>query len=121
MLQAMAFAFWSTVFPTVDYSPSQLAFGCDIILDWKVAVDFDQVKWQHANNAKCNNEKENATQTDHEYKVGDCVLIIKWLGNKTIANSHNQQRVHMWLQWLMLMETWVYFVKVMKNISIYAG
>ena len=41
-LQAMAFAFQSTVFPTVDYSPAQLAFGWDTTLGWKVAV-FDRV------------------------------------------------------------------------------
>ena len=63
-LEAMEFAFQSTVSLTVDYSPAQLAFGWDMILGWKVAVDFDQVKQQCANKAKCNNQKENATQID---------------------------------------------------------
>ena len=44
MLQAMVFAFRSTVSPTIDYSPAQLVFGHDMILGWKVAVDFDQGK-----------------------------------------------------------------------------
>ena len=51
-----------------------------MILGWKVAVDFDQVKQQCANKAKCNNQKENATQIDDQYKVGDYVLIIKMIG-----------------------------------------
>ena len=44
MLQAMAFGFWSTVSPTVDYSPAKITFGLDMILGWQLAVDFDQVK-----------------------------------------------------------------------------
>ena len=46
----------------------------------KVAVDFDQFKQQCANSANCNNEKDYATWINHEYKVGDYIVMIKTIG-----------------------------------------
>ena len=44
MVQAAAYDVQATVPPNSPYSPSQLAFGCDIIFCQQVLIDWDHLK-----------------------------------------------------------------------------
>lgn len=59
------------------YNPSQLTFGMDMIFRQKIKVDWQLLKEQRQCQAIANNAKENKTCLQHEYKVGDLVLIVE--------------------------------------------
>ena len=76
LIQACAWAIRTTVPLNVPYNPSQLIFGMDIIFHQKVKVDWQLLKEQRRNHAIANNKKENKNRIQHDYKVGDLVLIV---------------------------------------------
>jgi hypothetical protein len=76
LIQACAYALRATAPSQGIYSPAQLAFGCDMIFRQKVLIDWERLKAARDKHALQNNAKENRKRLEHEYKVGDKVLII---------------------------------------------
>ena len=77
LVQATAFAVRATVPSNIPYSPSQLVFGMDMVMRQPINVDWNKLKQQRTQQAIANNTKENKNRLEHEYKVGDLVLIVE--------------------------------------------
>ena len=75
VLSATMFALRATVHTTIRFTPTQLVFGRDAILnthheaDWQIIKDRKQRLINHGN------ERENKNRKDHTYRVGDKVLL----------------------------------------------
>ena len=54
----------------------QLIFSRDLILATRIKIDWVKLKAMKQQSALQNNIKENKTRIDHDYQVGDKVLII---------------------------------------------
>lgn len=76
LIQSCAYALRATAPSNNPYSPAQLAFGCDMIFRQKIIVDWELLKAQRNKQAVQNNAKENKKRLEHEYKVGQLVLIV---------------------------------------------
>jgi hypothetical protein len=76
ILQAVAWAINTTTPSNMPYSPGQLVFGMDMIFRQKVKIDWSLIKEERRRQTVANNAKENKTRIEHEYKVGDMVLIV---------------------------------------------
>ena len=77
ILATTMFAVRATYHTALQASPMQLVFGRDAILNVKHVTD-----WEHINEHKqrtsrmnYNNKRENAKRLDHNYEVGDQVLV----------------------------------------------
>jgi hypothetical protein len=75
LIQACAYALRTTAPSNEPYSPAQLTFGCDMLFRQTIIIDWERLKATRTKNAAANNAKENRKQTQHEFKVGDKVLI----------------------------------------------
>lgn len=75
-LQTVAWAIRSTVSTMSGYTPGQLVFNKDMIMQSNVIVDWEKIKLLKRASAQASNEKENKTRLHHQYSVGDKVLII---------------------------------------------
>ena len=76
LIQACAYALRATSPSNNPYSPAQLAFSCDMLFRQKVIIDWERLKASRNKQSLQNNAKENRKRLEHEYKVGDKVLII---------------------------------------------
>ena len=76
-LQAIAWAMRSTVSNGTKYSPANLTFGRDMILNEEVKINWDSIKANREKKAQIDNEKENKTRKTFQYKKGDKCWIIK--------------------------------------------
>jgi hypothetical protein len=76
LIQACAFALRAASPARGTYSPAQLAFGYDLIFRQKVLIDWERIKALCIKLAQENNAKENKKRLEHEYKVGDKVLLV---------------------------------------------
>ena len=76
LIQACAFALRAASPARGTYSPSQLAFGYDMVFRQKVLIDWERIKSLRRKMAAANNAKENRKRLPHEYKVGDKVLLV---------------------------------------------
>ena len=74
-LQSVAWAIRSTVSTAMNYSPGQLVFGRDMIMQSKVIADWEKLKQKKRMSTIKSNERENRNRIHHKYKVGDMVLI----------------------------------------------
>ena len=75
-LQSVAWALRSTIHSTLGYSPGQLVFNRDMIMQNKIFVD-----WAKINDAKQRasimaNKRENSVRLQHNYKKGNYVLLF---------------------------------------------
>ena len=53
----------------------QLVFGRDAIFNIKHVIDWEHI-WQHKQERiHCNNKRKNMRRTNHQYKVGDKILV----------------------------------------------
>jgi hypothetical protein len=59
------------------YSPSQLAYGVDIICCQQIHINWLELKAKCQKQSIANNAKENKKQLEHTYKVNNLVLILK--------------------------------------------
>ena len=75
ILAAVAFVICSTNNRQKGYSPGQLIFSCDIIVLIKQRVDWELIRQQNQMQINKDNIPENIHRVDHDYKVGDNVLI----------------------------------------------
>ncbi|KAL7525373.1 hypothetical protein ACHAXR_000980 [Thalassiosira sp. AJA248-18] len=76
VIQACAYSLRTTVPSNLPYSPAQLAFGCDMIFRQRVKIDWELVKQKRRVQAEANNTKENKKRLEHEYQVGDQVILL---------------------------------------------
>ena len=76
LVQACAFAIRTTTPAQGLYSPAQLAFGYDMLFRQKIFIDWERFKALHNKQALQNNTKENKKRLEHQYHVGDKVLLL---------------------------------------------
>jgi putative transposase len=74
-LASAAFAIRSTYHTTLQATPGQLVFGRDMLLPIKFKANWAEIKARRQAEMRRNNERENKTRKDHEYKIGDKILL----------------------------------------------
>ena len=74
-LQAVAWDIRSTINSTTNHTPGQSAFGWDMIMQAKLLVDWEKVTRNNEAVANRGLIKENKNRIDHDYCVGDYVMI----------------------------------------------
>jgi ribosomal protein L21E len=76
-LSSAVYAIRSSFHTTLKETPGQSEFGRDIVLPIAFVADWGAIEQQHQKKMARNNRSENASRINHEYKVGDKVLIKK--------------------------------------------
>ena len=74
--QSVAWAIRATVITVTRFSPGQLAFGHDMIMQTKVIVDWEHLKNKRRKSSRIANERENKIRIAKVYKKGDKVSIV---------------------------------------------
>ena len=59
----------------MQYTPAQLVFGCDSILNTRHEADWQSIKTRKQNLINKGNAQENSNRLEHMYKPGDQVLL----------------------------------------------
>jgi hypothetical protein len=67
ILSATAFAVQSTFHTTLQNTPGQLVFGCDMILNVKHEANWEYIRARKQNIILKNNKAENAKRIPHTY------------------------------------------------------
>jgi hypothetical protein len=75
ILAATMFAIRATVHTTTQASPMQLVFGRDAILNIKHITDWEHINQRKQERINENNNRENAKRRDHQYAIGDKILL----------------------------------------------
>ena len=76
-LSAAAWAIHSTVHTTLDTMPRQLVFGQDMLLPIQLKTDWARI-WQCKQDIiNVKNKKENSKGIEHEYRIGEKVILGK--------------------------------------------
>ena len=75
-LQAVAWAIRTTISTATNYSPGQLIFNHDMIMQTAVTVNWELIKQRRRELAVVANNRENKSRIEHSYSVDDQVLII---------------------------------------------
>jgi len=76
-LASAAYAIRSTFHTTLKATPAQLVFGRDMILPIKFKADWAAIEQTRQKEISRNNKRENASRMNHQYKVGDKILLKK--------------------------------------------
>ena len=76
ILQSIAWTIRTTIHTVTNYSPAQLVFSKDMIVQMHINVDWQILKQKRLLAAKRNNDKENMSRIAYDYKVGDRILIV---------------------------------------------
>jgi hypothetical protein len=74
-LSSAAYAIHSTFYTTLKATPVKLVFGRDMVLPTNFGADWGGIEQQHQKEMAHNNKRENASRINHDYKVGDKVLL----------------------------------------------
>ena len=74
---ATAWALRSMIHLTINYSPGQLAFGRDMIMQNRITADWERIKEKRTRAAVKSNARENSTRVAHTYEIGQLVLIVR--------------------------------------------
>jgi hypothetical protein len=74
-LASAAFAIRSTHHTTLGASPGQLVFGRDMLLPIKFKANWAEIKARRQDEIRRNNERENKSRKEHNYEVGDKILL----------------------------------------------
>jgi len=74
ILASVMFATRATIHTTLQATPSQLVFGRDAILNTRLEADWNIIRQRKQNMIQKNNQRENKSRVNHQYKVGDKVL-----------------------------------------------
>ena len=61
---------------TLKATPGQLVFGQDMIINMNKVVDWQLAERKHEQ-IICNNIRENLKRVEHDYNVGDRVMVCK--------------------------------------------
>ena len=75
-LQSAAWAIRSTVSTMSGYTPGQMVFSKDMIMQTAVTADWEKIKHRKRQAAKTANERENRARVRYEYRPGHKVLIL---------------------------------------------
>ena len=75
LLSAVAFATRATYHTTLDATPSQLVFGRDAMINMNFEADWTSIRNRKQKRIDENNRRENAKRKEHEYSIGDQILI----------------------------------------------
>ena len=75
ILAATMFAVRATYHTTLQGYPMHLVFGRDAILSIKHVADWEHIRQRKKLRIKHNNKQENMRRTNHQYKVGDKILV----------------------------------------------
>ena len=82
ILAATMFAVRATYHITLQASPMQLVFGRDAILNIKHVSDWDQIRQRKQLRINHNNKRENMRRNNHQYKIGDKILVKRKKNSK---------------------------------------
>ena len=88
ILASTMFALRATVHTTTQYTPAQLVFGRDSILNRRHDVDWEVVKKRKQDLINKGNARENKKRKTHEYKTGDKVLLRNAWKTKFNQNAY---------------------------------
>ena len=69
------FAVRATYHTTLQASPMQIVFGRDAILNIKHVADWEHIRQHKQLQINHNNKQENMRRNNHQYKVGDKILV----------------------------------------------
>ena len=75
ILVSTMFALRATVYTTTHYTPVQLIFGCNSIINWCHKVNLEIIRKQKQDLINKGNEHENCNWMNYMYKQGDKVLL----------------------------------------------
>ena len=75
ILAATMFAVRATFHTTLQASPMQLVFGRDAILNVKHIANWEHIRQQKQTRINENNKRENKSRRNHNYSIGDKILI----------------------------------------------
>ena len=75
ILASVAWAIRSTHHSTLKASPAQLVFNRDMLLNIKFIADWETIRLRKQKDVDRNNERENSLRVDHDYHIGDKVLV----------------------------------------------
>ena len=76
-LASVAWAIRSTYHTVLNATPGQLVFGRDMVLPIQFQADWARIKLRKQETINKSNAQENARRIDHDYQVGDRVLLGK--------------------------------------------
>ena len=76
MRMSIAWAIRKTIQSITDYSPVQLVFNKDMVMQMHIIVNWQKIKNQSLVAEKRNNDQENKNRIAHQYQSGDPILII---------------------------------------------
>ena len=76
------FAVRATYHTTLQASPMQLVFGRDDILNIKHVADWEHIRQRKKLQINHNNKRENMRRNNHQYKVGDKILVKRKKNSK---------------------------------------
>ena len=82
ILCAAAFAIRSTYHTTLKKTPGQLVFGRDMVLNIQHEANWEYIRARKQELINKNNKRENSKRVEHEYKLGDLVLLRRGTENK---------------------------------------
>ena len=75
LLAAVAFAKRATIHTTLNATPSQLVFGPNVMLNMEFRADWATIRARKQKQIDENNRCENAKRKEHQYSIGDQILI----------------------------------------------
>ena len=82
ILDATMFAVRATYHTTLQAFPMQLVFGRDAILNIKHVANWERI-WQRKQlRINHNNKQENMRRNNHQYRVGDIILVKRKTNSK---------------------------------------
>jgi transposase InsO family protein len=84
-LASVAWAVRSTYHTVLNATPGQLVFGRDMVLPIQFQADWARIKLRKQGTIDKSNAQENAKRIDHDYQVGDKVLLEKPGINRKMA------------------------------------
>ena len=76
------FAVRATYHTTLQASPMQLVFGRDAILNIKYVANWEHIQQRKQLRTNYNNKRENMWRNNHQYKVGDKMLVKRKKNSK---------------------------------------
>jgi hypothetical protein len=74
-LSSAGYAIRSTFHTTFKATPAQLVFGRDMVLPINFVADWGEIERQRQKEMARYNKRVNASRINHDYKVGDKVLL----------------------------------------------
>ena len=75
LLASVAWAIRSTHHTTLQATPAQLVFSRDMLLNIKFLADWEAIRLRKQKQVDTNTARENRLRVDHDYAVGDKVLL----------------------------------------------